>query len=65
MSQLTEAEIRLAMYRRGMRQRDLARMLGISDAYLSDIINGKKDGPKAQEKVEEIKAILGIKDIKE
>lgn len=60
MTQVTEAEIRYAMYKRSMRQTDLARILGISDAYLSDILAGKRTGKKAQEKIEEIKAILGI-----
>lgn len=62
MSQLTEAEIRLALYRKGMRQTELAKILGISGAYLSDILSGKRTGKKALEKVEEIKVILGLKE---
>ncbi len=33
-------------------------MVGISNAQLSDIINGCKDGPKAQEHINKIKKIL-------
>ena len=61
MSKDIEAQVRFAMYKRGMKQKTLAQMLEISEAYLSDIIRGKADGPKAQEKIELIKVILSIK----
>ncbi|WP_435304265.1 hypothetical protein [Rossellomorea marisflavi] len=35
-------------------------MLGISNAYLSDIIYGRKNGPKAQEHIRHIQKILSI-----
>lgn len=42
-----------------MRQKDLAKMLGISNAYLSDILLGKRKGKKVREK------IIKILDMKE
>lgn len=60
MTQTTESEIRYAMYKRNMRQTDLAKIMGISDAYLSDLLAGKRTGKKAREKIDEIKVILGI-----
>lgn len=56
-----EGRILLTLRRKGMTQRQLAQVIGISDVYLSDIIRGKRTGPKAIEKVEEIKTYLGIK----
>lgn len=56
-----EGRILLTLRRKGMTQRQLAQAIGISDVYLSDIIRGKRTGPKAIEKVEEIKTYLGIK----
>lgn len=41
--------------------KDLAKILGISGAYLSDILNGKRNGKKAQEHIETIKYVLKIK----
>ncbi|EOL9688646.1 helix-turn-helix domain-containing protein [Listeria monocytogenes] len=40
-----------------MKQSDLAKMLGISNPYLSDIINGKRDASKVRK---EIAGILEI-----
>ena len=34
--------------------------IGLSGVYLSDIINGRKDGPKAQEHIKHIRKILNI-----
>ncbi|ASB54555.1 helix-turn-helix domain-containing protein [Bacillus velezensis] len=42
-----------------MPQKDLAKMLGISNAYLSDILLGKRKGKKVREK------IIKILDMKE
>lgn len=61
MSEDLEGRILLTLRRKGMTQRQLAQAIGISDVYLSDIIRGKRTGPKAIEKVEEIKIYLGIK----
>ncbi|RBP89357.1 helix-turn-helix protein [Cytobacillus firmus] len=52
--------VRSELYKKKMRQKELAEILGISNAYLSDIINGRKDGPKAQEHVKHIRKILNI-----
>lgn len=54
------AQVRSELFKRKMKQKELAEMLGISTAYLSDIINGRKDGPKAQVHVKHIQKILCI-----
>ncbi|OJT67015.1 helix-turn-helix domain-containing protein [Bacillus licheniformis] len=43
----------------GMQQKDLAKVLNISNAYLSDILLGKRKGKKVREK------IIKILDMKE
>lgn len=60
MSEDLGIEVRNRLWKAKMSQSQLAEMLGISEAYLSDIIRGKKDGAKAQEHVKRIKSILGI-----
>ncbi|KLV25698.1 XRE family transcriptional regulator [Niallia circulans] len=60
MSQELGAKVRSELFKRKIKQKELAEMLGISTAYLSDIINGRKDGPKAQEHIKHIKKILAI-----
>ncbi|MBC2136661.1 helix-turn-helix transcriptional regulator [Listeria innocua] len=40
-----------------MKQSDLAKMLDISDVYLSDIINGKRDASKVRKNIIEILAL--------
>ncbi|EAF0769841.1 XRE family transcriptional regulator [Listeria monocytogenes] len=37
-----------------MKQSDLAKMLGISNPYLPDIINGKRDASKVRKEIAEI-----------
>ncbi|AVI46801.1 hypothetical protein BL14DL4_01571 [Bacillus licheniformis] len=37
-----------------MQQKDLAKMLNISNAYLSDILLGKRKGKKVREKIVKI-----------
>ncbi|EAC5282879.1 XRE family transcriptional regulator [Listeria monocytogenes] len=37
-----------------MKQSDLAKMLNISNPYLSDIINGKRDASKVRKEIAEI-----------
>ncbi|UOQ85661.1 helix-turn-helix domain-containing protein [Gracilibacillus salinarum] len=53
-------KIRNELYKRDMKHSELAKELGISGAYLSDILSGKRTGKKAQEHVKRIKIILGI-----
>ncbi|WP_018934496.1 helix-turn-helix domain-containing protein [Gracilibacillus lacisalsi] len=60
MSEDLGALVRSELFKRKMSQTQLAKMLGISNAYLSDIINGRKDGPKAQEHVKHIRKILNV-----
>ncbi|GIN60489.1 hypothetical protein J27TS8_04820 [Robertmurraya siralis] len=60
MSEDLGAKVRSELFKRKMKQKELAKMVGISNAYLSDIINGRKDGPKAQVHIEHIKKILSI-----
>lgn len=60
MSQELGAKVRSELFKRKMTQKELAKMLGISGVYLSDIINGKKTGPKAQDHIKHIRKILCI-----
>ena len=60
MSQDLGAKVRSELFKRKMSQKQLAEMLGISSAYLTDIIRGRKDGPKAQEHIKHIRKILNI-----
>ena len=50
-----------ALKKRKMTFKDFAKILGISGAYLSDILNGKRNSKKAQEHIETIKYVLKIK----
>ena len=54
------AQVRSELFKRKMSQKELAGLVGISSAYLSDIISGWKDAPKAQEHVKHIRKILSI-----
>lgn len=60
MSQDLELKVRSELYKRKMKHSELADLLGISGAYLSDILTGRRNGPKALEHVEHIKKILSI-----
>lgn len=60
MQQELGVKVRSELFKRKMKQKELADLIGISNAYLSDIINGRKDGPKAQEHIEHIRKILSI-----
>lgn len=61
MSEELGVKVRSELFKRKMNQKKLAEMLGISTAYLSDIIRGRKDGPKAQAHIAHIKRILEIR----
>ncbi|MGO2961263.1 MAG: helix-turn-helix domain-containing protein [Carnobacterium maltaromaticum] len=54
-------KVKIKLVENSLTMTKLAKELGMSVAYLSDIINGKKNGPKAQEHIKKIKKILGIK----
>ena len=60
MSEDLGAKVRSEIFKRNMTQNELAKLVGISNAYLSDIIRGRKDGPKAQEHIKHIRKILNI-----
>ena len=51
MSKDLEAVVRYQLYKRGIKQKWLAEQLGISEAYLSDILKGKRSGEKSQEHI--------------
>ncbi|MET3507075.1 helix-turn-helix domain-containing protein [Halalkalibacter oceani] len=53
-------KVRSELYKRKMKHKELAEILGVSGPYLSDILNGKRTGPKAQEHVKHIRKILGV-----
>lgn len=61
MSENLDLLIRNELRKRKMTHGQLAGMLDISAAYLSDILNGKRTGKKAQEHIRNIKEILNIK----
>lgn len=61
MSEDLSIRVRSELYKKKMKHKELAEMLGISNAYLSDILSGKRDGTKAQQHIEHIKKILCIK----
>lgn len=54
------AKVRSELFKQKMTQKQLAEMVGISSVYLSDIINGRKDGPKPQEHIKHIRKILKV-----
>ena len=60
MSDDLSIRVRNELYRKKIKHAELAKMLGISGPYLSDILNGKRTGPKAQEHVKHIRKILSI-----
>jgi len=53
-------KVRSELFKRKMSQKELANIIGISTPYLSDIINGRRTGPKAQQHVKHIRNILSI-----
>lgn len=55
-----ENRVKKALIDRNMTQTDLANELGISAAYLSDLLNQKRTGAKAQERIKTIKKYLNI-----
>lgn len=62
MSSTLEMEIKIALIRKNMSQKDLAKAVGISGTYMSEIITGKKTGKKPAEHIDLIKKVLGIKE---
>ncbi|QWG81385.1 MULTISPECIES: helix-turn-helix domain-containing protein [Bacillus cereus group] len=52
-------KVRATLFAKNMHQKELASLLGISNAYLSDIIRDKRNGKKIRER------IIKILDIKE
>lgn len=61
MSQDLAIKVRGALYESEMTQKELAKMLNISEVYLSQIINGQKTGDKPKAHIKKIKKILDIK----
>lgn len=55
-----ETRVRKALIDYDMTQTDLANELGISSAYLSDLLKQKRNGAKAQERIKTIKKYLNI-----
>ncbi|WP_123067482.1 helix-turn-helix domain-containing protein [Enterococcus faecium] len=55
MSENLDLKIRAEMRKRRMTFKELAALIGISGAYLSDILNGNRDGKKAQQHIETVK----------
>ncbi|WP_314581805.1 helix-turn-helix transcriptional regulator [Enterococcus gilvus] len=61
MSENLDLKIRNELRKRRMTFKELATEVGISNPYMSDIVNGKRDGEKAQEHIRTIKKILNIR----
>lgn len=60
MSKDLALDVRVELVKRGWTMSDLAKAMGYSAPYISDIVHGKKDGPKAKQRITEIRHILGI-----
>ncbi|EQB34881.1 MULTISPECIES: helix-turn-helix domain-containing protein [Virgibacillus] len=60
MSNDLAAKVKSEMYKQDITQKRLAELLGVSAPYVSDIINGRRTGKKAQQHVKHIRKILGI-----
>lgn len=60
MSENLDLKIRSELRKRRMTLTYLAELLGISTPYLSDILNGRRNGKKAQEHIKAIKSLLKI-----
>lgn len=52
--------VRNELYKKKMKHKQLAEVMGISNAYLSDLLGGRRTGPKAQERIKQIQKILNI-----
>lgn len=52
-------QVRTELLKRNMTNKELANLLGISSAYLSDILRGRRD---AEQQKKRIAQILGIKE---
>lgn len=61
MSENLDLKIRNELRKRRMTFKELATEVGISNPYMSDIVNGRRDGEKAQEHIRTIKKILNIR----
>lgn len=53
--------VRVKLRKAGMTQMDLAKHIGITQPYLSDILLGRRTGKKAQEHLKRVREILEIK----
>ncbi len=60
MSQDLELKVRVALIEKNMKHAELAEELNISRPYLSDLISGKRNGPKAKKHINKIREILSI-----
>ncbi|ALV20721.1 helix-turn-helix domain-containing protein [Carnobacterium antarcticum] len=56
--------VKVELMKRNMSQKELAALMGISPAYLTDLLRGKKTGPKAKERLNVIKKILNVQEEK-
>lgn len=52
--------VKIALIKRGISQADLARSIGVSPAYLSDILNDNRSGKKADEIKNQVASVLDI-----
>ncbi|MCR6854032.1 helix-turn-helix transcriptional regulator [Paenibacillus jamilae] len=47
-------KVKMWLFVNGMKQGELAKMLNVSGPYLSDILQGKREGKKVKEKINRI-----------
>ncbi|ENL9791312.1 helix-turn-helix domain-containing protein [Listeria monocytogenes] len=52
--------VKIALIRRGISQAELAKTIGISPAYLSDILNENRSGKKVEDIKNQITKLLDI-----
>lgn len=52
-------QVKVALTKKQMTQAELANILGISGAYLSDLLNGRR---KSKKQIDLIKTVLDIKE---
>ncbi|CUU07842.1 Helix-turn-helix [Candidatus Thermokryptus mobilis] len=54
MKKLTPTDIKVMLLKKGIKQKDLAEALGVTESYVSQIIKGKRVAKKYRDKLLEI-----------
>lgn len=56
--------VRGELRRRGLQQKDLAQAIGCTDAYLSQVLNGEREGFELKSKIKKY-LLDGVEEVKE